>query len=248
MDETLGEEVPFGTAGTVGGSSTVAGWRRWLRVFLGLGVGAGAIALVVSAAGGLGDAVAALKSVNLWWLIPAVVCEGLAYVLSGVRLRRLAGSGAVLSATSATGIELVVNGLGLLTPASPAEGLAFGAAELSRRGLGRRRVGLTLGFSQWFSLRVFLLVNALNVLFVLVTRDFPVDSTWPLVGAPLVLAVLFGTAVLANRPATAARLAVFVGGMRFWKPRPPVEQRRAAGAGFMRMRWLWSDRGVGGWC
>ncbi len=46
-------------------------------------------------------------------------------MLAGVRMRRLAGPEADLSPMAATELTLVVNGLGLLTPASPAEGIAF---------------------------------------------------------------------------------------------------------------------------
>jgi uncharacterized protein (TIRG00374 family) len=44
--------------------------------------------------------------------------------------------------------------------------------------------------------------------------------------------VLLLTAMAAARPAVAARVAVVVGALRFWKPRPSIEQRRATG---MRM-------------
>ncbi|MFN8028352.1 MAG: lysylphosphatidylglycerol synthase domain-containing protein, partial [Acidimicrobiia bacterium] len=167
------------------------------------------------AAGGAADVEAALSRTDGWWLVPAVLFEGLAYVLSGVRLRWLAGERAALSVPTATGIELVVNGLGLLTPASPAEGLAFATSELARRGLPKRRIVFTLGFTNWFSFRIFYLVGALNLLFMVATRDLPVDATWPLVIAPLILLLLFVTAVLANRPSTAQRMAVFVGALRF---------------------------------
>ena len=207
-------------------------WRHWLRVVIGLALGGGAIWVVFQAAGGLGDVGDALRQTNPLWLVPAVVLEGLAYLLSGVRLRWLAGPDADLTLVSATEVELVVNGLGLLTPASPAEGLAFAATELSRRGLTRRRIALALGFTNWFSFRIFYLANAVNLLFMLATRDLPVDATWPLVIAPLVLALLAVTAVLANRPSTAEHLAVIVGSLRFWKPRPPRSERRAAGAQF----------------
>ncbi len=207
-------------------------WRQWLRGVLGAGLGAGAIWLVFQAAGGLADVGDALRQTNPWWLIPAVALQGLAYVLSGVRLRRLAGPDAGLTVVSATEIELVVNGLGLLTPASPAEGLAFATTELSRRGLARRRIALTLGFTNWFSFRIFYLASAVNLLFMLATRDLPVDATWPLVIAPVVLLLLAVTAVLASRPSTAEHLAVVLGALRFWKPRPARSERRAAGARF----------------
>jgi len=125
-----------------------------------------------------------------------------------------------------------VNGLGLLSPASPAEGLAFATAELSRRGLPRRRIGLTLGFASWFSFRIFYLAAAVNLLFIVATRDLPVDATWPLIVAPLVLVFLAITAVLANRPGTAEHVAVVLGALRFWKPRVSREERRAAGTRF----------------
>jgi uncharacterized protein (TIRG00374 family) len=206
--------------------------RQWLRAILGAALGAGAVWLVLQAAGGLGDVGDALRRTNPWWLIPAVLFEGLAYVLSGVRLRRLAGPEVDLGIVAATELELVVNGLGLLTPASPAEGLAFANNELSRRGLPRRRIALTLGFTNWFSFRIFYLANAVNLLFMLATRDLPVDATWPLVVAPLVLVLLVVTAVLANRPSTAEHLAVVMGALRFWKPKVSRTERRAAGARF----------------
>ena len=216
--------------GTRAAPAVIHPWRRALRLALGLALGGAGVWIVVRAGGGLGDAWDALGRVNAWWLVPAIVSEGLAYVLAGARLRRLAGSQAGLTVASATGVELVVNGLGLLAPAAPAEGLAFEVSELSRRGLDRRRIALTLGFEQWFSLRVFLLVNALNLGWILASRDLPVDSTWPLVAAPIVLVALVVTAILANRPASAETLAVAVGALRFWKPRAPVPDRRLAGA------------------
>ena len=167
-----------------------ARWRLWLRLVLGLALGAGAVTVVVRAAGGVADLQDALRRTDPWWLVPAVAFEALSYVLSGLRLRRLAGTGVDLTVVSATELELVVNGLGLLTPASPAEGLAFATAELSRRGLPRRRILFTLGFSSWFSFRIFYLAGALNLLFMVATRDVPIDATWALVVAPLVLVLL----------------------------------------------------------
>jgi len=224
-------EKPAGGAPESGAKTRSMRWRTALRVVLGLVLGGGAIWLVINAAGGAGDVFDALARVDWWWLVPATLFEGLAYVLSGLRLRRLAGPDQV-SPSAATGIELVMNGLGLLTPASPAEGLAFGMSELSRHGLDRRHVALTLGFSQWFSLRVFLLINALNLFWILATRDFPIDSTWPLIAAPLVLAFLAATAFLASRPATMERLALIVRAAQFWKPRATRDERRASGARF----------------
>lgn len=224
---------PASVASSRGGEASppAAGlWRRAFRVALGFALGAGGVWIIVRASGGLDDAWQALERVNVWWLIPAIVSEGLSYVLAGVRLQRLAGSQAAFSAASATGVELVVNGLGLLAPAAPAEGLSFEVSELSRRGLDRRRIALTLGFEQWFSLRVFLLVNVLNLSWILGTRDLPVDATGVMIAAPLVLVALVVTAIVANRSASAETLAVAVGALRFWKPRASVPDRRLAGA------------------
>jgi putative heme transporter len=204
--------------------------RQALRYTLGLVVGAGALWLIVSAAGGLGDAIDALRRTTPAWLAPAIAFEAAAYVLAAVRLRRLAGPEADLSPVAATELALVVNGLGLLTPASPAEGIAFEYRELGRRGLPRRRIALTIGFEQWFSTRVFYLVQALNLLLIVATRDFPADAAWPLAAAAVILTLLALTAVAAARPHVAERVAVFLGAFRFWRPRTSPAERRVAGA------------------
>ena len=193
-----------------------------------MALGAGATWLVFQAAGGLADVGDALRQTNPWWLIPAVAFEALAYVLSGVRLRRLAGPDADLTVVSATELELVVKGLGLLTPASPAEGLAFATTELSRRGLARRRIALTLGFTNWFSFRIFYLANAVNLLFMLATRDLAVDATWPLVIAPLVLVL--------NRPGIRWRLLTLETRMESCQERRHQGSRRRVGTREPRRR------------
>jgi hypothetical protein len=85
--------------------------RQVRRYALGLVLGAGALWLVVSAAGGRGDAITALRRTTPAWLAPAIAFEAAAYVLAGVRLRRLAGPDADLSPVAATELGLVVNGL-----------------------------------------------------------------------------------------------------------------------------------------
>jgi len=127
-------------------------------------------------------------------------------------------------------LNVVVNGLGLLTPAAPAEGIAFEYAELGRRGLTRRRISMTIAFEQWFSTRVFYLVQALNLLVIVSWRDLPTNTAWVTAASLLVLALLVATAVLANRPSTGERVMVVLGALRFWQPRAPVEDRRAVGA------------------
>jgi putative heme transporter len=204
--------------------------RQVLRYGLGLLVGAVAVWLVVSASGGIGDAVDALRDTNPWWLLPALLAQSVSYGLSGLRFRRLAGPEAALGVVEATEITLVAHGLGLLTPAAPAEGIAFQLRELALRDVSRRRAALTVGFEQWFSTRIFYLLHALNLLVIVATRDFPTDSRWPLLAAAAILVVLALTAMAAARPAVAARIAVVLGALRFWKPRPSVDERRAAGA------------------
>ena len=203
---------------------------RALQVVGAVLIGGGAIWLVVRAAGGLDDAFAAIEDMNLWWVVPAIVCEGIAYLLSGLRLRKLAGRPEEVTVVVATEVELVVNGLGLLTPASPAEGLALGGLELSRRGLGRRRAALSLAMSEWFSLQAFLLVSAVNLTWVVATRDFPIDATWPLLAAAAIVLALVASVVLASRPATTERLAMLLGRLPVVRSRRSPEQQRSSGA------------------
>ncbi len=204
--------------------------RHRLRFGLGIAVAVGGLWLVVSSAGGLGDAIGALRHTNPAWIAPAIGFEALAYLLGAIRLRRLAGSAAALSLAEATELTLVVHGLGLLSPASPAEGIAFQYRELSRRGLTRRRIGLTIGFDQWFSTRVFYLVHALNLLVIVATQDFPAEARWPILAAVGILSLLALTAVGAARPRVAERIAMTIGALRFWRPRPSIADRRASGA------------------
>ena len=204
--------------------------RQTLRFGLGIVVAAGAVWFVVSAAGGVGDAIAALRQTNPAWIAPAIAFESVSYLLAAVRFRRLAGSEAGLGLIEATEITLVAHGLGLLAPAAPAEGIAFQYRELSHRGLSRRRAGLTVGFEQWFSTRVFYLVHAVNLLVIVATRDFPADTTWPVLAAVLIFGLLASTAIAVARPQVAERIAMTIGALRFWRPRPSAEDRRASGA------------------
>jgi len=52
-----------------------APWRRALRFGLGLALGGAAIWVVVTASGGISDALDALKKVDWWWLLPAAPAE-----------------------------------------------------------------------------------------------------------------------------------------------------------------------------
>jgi uncharacterized protein (TIRG00374 family) len=200
---------------------------RWT---LGLAMGAVAVWVVLAAGGGIGDSWSAIWSMDLWWLGPALVVEAASYVVLGLKLRRLVGREAV-TAVEAIELGLVVSGFGLLTPASPAEGLALAGRHLRRRGLSRRRVTLVFGFSEWFSSRVFLLVGAVNLLVVAVVERDPVSDLWPFLAAAIVvLALLAVTARLASRSGAAERVSQFAGSLHRPSRRVPVEVRRAKGA------------------
>ena len=158
----------------------------------------------------------------------AILAQALGFLISAIRLRRLAGPTVSLSFPAATGLELVMNGLAVLGPAAPAEGLAYGTRQLRRRGLDKTRTALVLVLEQWFSYRVIYLVAALNILVLIARRDFPVPGAWPVLGAFSVLLALLGTAVLARNPASTEHLSGVWARVRFWKPPPSVEERRLA--------------------
>jgi uncharacterized protein (TIRG00374 family) len=200
--------------------------RQALRYSLGLLLGAGALWYALGAAGGPSTAWRALEQTHLRWLVPAVLAESLGFVVAAARLRRLAGRDVSLSLPAATGLELVMNGLGLLTPTSPVEGLAYGARQLRRRGLDGTRTALVLALEQWFTYRVIYLVAAINLLVILASRDFPVPGPWPVLGAVTALLLLAGTSALASKPATMEQLSRAWGRVRFWRPSPTAEERQ----------------------
>ncbi len=212
-------------------SSRSAVWR-WL---LGLVIAAAVISVVVSAAGGLADARSALARTEASWVAVAVLVEAVSYVLIGFHLRRLAIASAPVSRRLGIGLALVVSGFGLLTPASPAEGLAIAGRQLRQRGFDQRQAALTLGFTQWFSVRVFLLVAAANVVVAVGTGDLPAADVVPLLGAALAgFVVLAVSAHFARRRSTGEFAGVVLGWLRFWQPRAPRPERRAAGAAWHR--------------
>jgi hypothetical protein len=72
--------------------------------------------------------------------------EAVSYVALGLQLRRLARQSVLLPRATGVGLALVVAGFGLVTPASPVEGLAIAGREVRRRGVSSRQAVLTLGF------------------------------------------------------------------------------------------------------
>ena len=208
-------------------SSRAALWR-WV---LGLAIAVAVISVVVSAAGGLADAEDALGRTDASWVAVAVLVEAISYLLTGLHLRRLAHGSTPVSRRLGIGLALVISGFGLLTPSSPAEGLAIAGRQLRQRGFDQRQATLTLGFTQWFSLRVFLLVAAVNVMVAVGIGDLPATDVVPLLAvAAAGFALLVVTAHFARRRATGELAAVLIGRLRFWRPRVPSAERRAAGA------------------
>ena len=208
------------------------GLARWAA---GLVIGVGAIWAVVSAAGGLTDAAHVLGRTEWAWVMAAIAVEAVSYVAMGLRLRRLARFSTDLPRRAAVGLALVVAGFGLLTPAAPVEGLTIAGGELRRRGVSQRQAALTLGFGEWFAARSFVLVAAVNIWVMAMLGDlFALDVVLVVTTAAVAIVTLVVTARLARRPAIAARTADLIGWLQFWRPRPPAEERRAAGAKWHR--------------
>lgn len=201
---------------------------RGLLTLLVAGVAAYVAVMVVA---GFSDGAAALGSAQLFWLVGAVAVEAAAYLLLSAQLRRLVGEDARLSRGRSLRLTMILCGFGCVTPASPAEGMVITGAELRRQGLSTRRVAVTLGLAELLSALAIAGLAALNVLVAAARSDLPSGDALLLIAAALVLLVALGAAeYFARRPQTAERIAVILGALCFWRPREPVEVRRAAGA------------------
>ena len=204
-----------------------SGLARWL---LGLVIGVGAVWVAITVTGGFADAGDSLRQLSVPWLLSAFAVETLSYGVLGAKLRQLIGPEVVTNRESVE-LGLVLSGLGPLTPASPAEGLALVSKHLRRRGVTNRRITMALALSEWFSMRVFLLVSAVNLLVVGAIERDPIRDLWPFILAALGVLVLLGiTARMAATPTAAVRVSSFAGAFRRPSRRHPVEERRAAGA------------------
>jgi hypothetical protein len=111
----------------------------------GLAVGGPALALVVSTAGGIGDALDAVRRMRAGFVVLAIVVAAVRVGLYGLQLELLGQRSGRLGIGTAYGLALVVYGIGAVTPASPAEGLAIASRELRRRGRTTRQARLTVG-------------------------------------------------------------------------------------------------------
>jgi uncharacterized protein (TIRG00374 family) len=209
---------------------------------VGIGAVLAAVGLFVAThlAGGFTDAIEALQDVDPRWLVAAIACEAISYALLSWQLRYLAGHRADLPPDAALRVGLVVYGLGVITPASPAEGLVLATAELRRRGLSRRRATLALGLSEWFSMGALYLLAALNVIIAAFVGDIPTSQRTPLViVACVVIVALTAVGTLLRRPSFVELAAVVLGALRPARSRRTVEERRATGA-----RWHAEARSV----
>ncbi len=204
--------------------------RRIVLTLIGLAVGAVAIVVIAQLAGGVSEAVEALRDVDPAWVVAGLGCEAVSYLFIAGHLRRLTGSTPRFGFGAAVQLALVVYGLGIITPASPAEGLALGAAELRRRGMPRRRVFLALGLSEWFSTGTLYAIAAVDLIIAGSLADLHRDERSPAIAAAAtVLVLLVLVTVLASRRTTVQLATRFWHWVLFWRDSPPpaVQQQQA---------------------
>ena len=202
------------------------------KVAIGSIVAVAAIWLVVSTAGGVGDALGAVGRMRAGFVTLALGFAVVRLLLFGLQLLWLGRRTGSMSLPTALGLSLVVFGFGAVTPAAPAEGMAIASRELRRRGRTKRQARLTIGFSEWFAQRTFYVVAALDLLLVVALGHLPFADAWPFaIVAVVVIVAITGTAVLARRPASAEWIVGVLAAIRIRRPPPASEVRRqAAGA------------------
>ena len=214
--------------------------RTLFRFVIGLVLAGLALFVAIQLAGGLSDASDALADVDGRWLLAGIGAEAASYVLLSWQLHRLAGRDADLAPNAALRLGLVVFGLGLITPASPAEGMVLASAELTRRGLTRRRAGLTLIFSEWYANGTLWLITGCAILVASTVGDVPGDERGTLLGvAAFMLFVLALVIALARRETVVQWVSVRLGVLAPHDRRVPVEERRARGS-----RWYTDARTI----
>ncbi len=211
---------------------SVPGRRRFnptIKLAAGTVVGVAAIWLVISTAGGVGDAVDAVSRMRAGFVALAVLAATVRLGLYGIQIRSLGRRTGPLTTPVATGLALIVFGFGAITPASPAEGLALASRELEYRGRSKRQAHLTLGFSEWFAQRTFYALAALDLILVIAIGHLTLAASWPLIiVAVVVLAALGSTALLARRATSAERVAIIARALRIGRPRPAEADTRTA--------------------
>jgi putative heme transporter len=136
-----------------------------------------------------------------------------------------------LPAGTAFRLAMILCGFGCVTPASPAEGMLITGHELRRRGLSTRRTGVTLGGAELVSALAMAALAAINIVAAASFADLPSGSVVPLLGAAVVTLVAVRIVdLLAGRRQLAEWITVVIGARCWWRPRPSVTSRRAAGA------------------
>jgi uncharacterized protein (TIRG00374 family) len=202
-----------------------------VKLSIGLLLGGAAVWLVVSTAGGVGDALDAVGRMRGGFVALAVAMVTIRLGLYGIQLMWLARPSGRLGAGTAIGLALVVYGFGAVTPAAPAEGLSLASRELRHRGRSKRQAHLTFGFSEWFAQRTFYAVAAIDLILVLALGHLAFDDSWPfMIAALVVLLALAGTAMLARRPSSAQRVALLLNAIRIHRPQPSAARGRREAA------------------
>lgn len=205
--------------------------RSILKLVVGLVVAGVAIGVVVSTAGGLGDAFAAVARMRGGFVALAVVFATVRMALFGVQLLWLGRRTGTLGAPTAMLLALVVYGFGSITPAAPVEGLAIAGRELRRRGRSKRQARMTVGLSEWFAQRTFYGIAALDLLLVVALGHLAWSESWPFATVALVVIVaLAGTALAARRPGSAVLVSRVLSAIRLRRPHPEGDDRRQAAA------------------
>jgi len=203
------------------------GPRPVTKFAVGSAIGVLAVWLVISTAGGLGDAVAAMGRMRGGFVALAFGFATLRMLLFGLQLLWLGRRTGPMNLLTACGLGLVIFGLGAITPAAPAEGLAIASRELHLRGRTKRQAHVTVGFTEWFAQRSFYAVSALDLIVVVALGHLSVADSWPFIlVAVLVLLAIIGSAILARRSQTVEWLAGVLGAIRLRRPRPPADTRR----------------------
>ena len=202
------------------------GVRQLAKAAGGLVAGGVALWLVITTAGGIGDAASAVGRMRYGFVTLAVAFAAARIALFGLQLLWLGRRTGPLKVGTSISLALMIYGFGAITPAAPAEGLALASRGLRERGRSAREARMIVGFSEWFSQRTFYGIAALDLILVVVLGHLPVSDSWPFVIVALVvLAALVGTAMAAHRPAAAVRAAKVLGALRIRRPQPPPEVR-----------------------
>lgn len=199
-----------------------------IRLAIGVLIGAGALYVVVSSAGGFEDSFSALRDAQPIWIGAGALAEAVSYIALGLLLRRLVGTR--VDRRTAVGLGLVVSGLGNVLPAAPAEGITMAGAELRRRGVEARRTWVALALLQWISVRTLFAVAALDALVVVAvaSRRYPQQApgrVTVVAVAVLILALLAATAWLAGRRRTMELAAVVLHKLHFWRDSGTTDAR-----------------------